>query len=78
MIEGEDGGFCFLRPDGREIPAAPPLPELEREIMAADDALAMLGDLMSECGVDLDPRAIYPQWDGSRLDLSWALAALMN
>ncbi len=64
------GEFRFLRPDGREMPQAPELPAV------ADDALTELADRLTEAGVEIDPVAIYPQWDGSRLDLHWAIAVM--
>ena len=68
----------FVGPDGCGLPMAPPLPALGREIEATEGALAMLGELMDELGVDWSADASEPAWDGSRLDLSWALDVLRS
>ena len=71
VVPGPDGIFRFFRPDGREIPQAPPLPDLQ------EDAITALVDSLLELGVDVDWADNHPEWDGRRLDLGYALDALM-
>ena len=67
---GPDGGVQFLRPDGEPIAEAPPAPAV------SDDALTALAESLVEAGVDLEGMPGYPQWDGSALDLGWAVDGL--
>ncbi|MFQ5527098.1 MAG: DUF222 domain-containing protein [Thermoanaerobaculia bacterium] len=67
-----DGEFRFFRPDGRAIPEAPPLPDLQ------DEAITALAQSLVEAGVDLDRMSTYPEWDGSGLDLAYAVDALRS
>ena len=67
---GPNGELRFLRPDGRAIPDAPPPPPLD------DDVLATLATSLLEAGVDLERMPEEPRWDGSALDLAWAIEAL--
>ena len=72
MKRGLDGEFEFIRPDGRGIPEAPLLPGLP------DDALPALAESLIEAGVDLEGMPGFPQWDGSSLDLAWAVDVLRS
>ncbi|MGB5661008.1 MAG: DUF222 domain-containing protein, partial [Thermoanaerobaculia bacterium] len=66
-IEGSpDGELRFFRPQGWEIPSAPPAPALPQ------DPLESLSDLLDEEGVSIDASTGFPTWDGGRLDLHWA------
>ena len=69
---GADGAFEFLWPDGRPIEDAPSLPPV------SDDALAALAESLVEAGVDLEEMPGYPEWDGSALDLAWAVDGLRS
>jgi hypothetical protein len=66
------GGWAvrFLDPDGRDVVAAPPRPRLRGdardEIRAAAEAR----------GLSIDPGTNVPRWDGTRLDLGYALWVL--
>ena len=67
-----DGEFQFLRPDGKPIPEAPLLPDV------AYDAFAALAESLIEAGVDVEEMPSYPEWDGSALDLGWAVDELRS
>ena len=71
-VEGPaDGELSFYRPDGKKIPEAPPLPEV------SGDAIQVLVERLVDAGVELDPLAGLPDWDGYALDLQQALDGLM-
>ncbi len=74
----EDGSIRFRRPDGRAIPDAPAPPVLIEQPTSPRIASALLGDLLAESEVELDPRTGMPDWDGRAFDLGWALSVLMN
>ncbi len=65
--EDEGGGIRFLRPDGRDLPRAPGV---------SHQALSTLEDWLVERDIEIDPAAIYPRWEGDRLDLRYALEVL--
>ena len=65
-----DGELRFLRPDGRPIAEAPSLPAVP------DDAFTALAKSLIEAGVDPEELGGYPGWDGSALDLAWAVEEL--
>ena len=69
---GANGEFDFTDPRGRPIPQAPPLPEVQ------GDTIARLVESLTEAGVDLEQLAYRQEWDGTRLDLSWAVDALRS
>ncbi|HEV8237852.1 MAG TPA: DUF222 domain-containing protein [Thermoanaerobaculia bacterium] len=64
------GEVMFRRPDGRPLPAAPALPPMRPE-GAAGPALPF-----AELGVELDPAAGLPSWNGDRVDIGWAVEYL--
>ena len=59
--------FRFLRPDGRELVASPPLPEV---IGCARENLALR---WVEPTVKLTRDTGYPEWDGEPVDYDWVL-----
>lgn len=65
-----DGTFRFTRPDGREIPGAPPRPSV------GDDAVSGVVEQLTEAGLDADALDHYPQWDASSLDLGLAIETM--
>ena len=69
---GPEGEFQFLRPDGKPILDAPPLPA------ASDHAIAALAESLLGAGIDLEELGGYPEWDGSGLDLAWAVEGLRS
>ena len=67
-IEGSpDGELRFLRPEGSEIPSAPPEPDL------IQDPLDSLSSLLAEEDVSIDASTGFPTWEGGSLDLNWAI-----
>jgi hypothetical protein len=65
------GELVFFTPDGRPLgptPAAPPL--------AGSDALALLAQDAATRGIRIDRRTSLIEWNGERLDLHAAVAAL--
>jgi hypothetical protein len=68
-----DGGASVVRfvdPEGREVRAAPPRPRLR------GDASEELRAAAEAEGVRIHSETNFPRWDGTRLDLGYALWAL--
>lgn len=65
-----DGIFRFLRPDGQEVLAAPPVP-----VVLGDPAVA-LATRWIPSDVTLTPNTGRPTWDGDPVDYEWTLALL--
>ncbi len=59
------GVFTFYRPDGKQIPDSPPLPEPNGQLHEQHDA-------------EITPDTIIPPWYGERLDLDYAIAVLFG
>jgi hypothetical protein len=57
------GVFTFYRPDGKQIPDSPPLPEPTGQLWDVHDA-------------EITPQTIVPPWYGERLDLDHAIWVL--
>jgi hypothetical protein len=57
------GVFTFHRPDGKQIPDSPPLPEPNGQLWDVHDA-------------EITPETIIPPWYGERLDLDHAIWVL--
>ncbi len=70
-IEALAGGrFRFLRPDGRELLPAPPIPAV------MDDPVASLAESWIPPEVTITPSTGLPTWMGERVDYDWILQAL--
>ena len=65
-----DGNVRFLRPDGRQLAAAPPAPAW------TGPALEPTNQRLAAEGSTIDPRTGMPAWQGERLDLDWAVGVL--
>jgi hypothetical protein len=59
------GVFTFYRPDGKQIPDSPPLPEPHGQLHEQHDA-------------QITADTIIPPWYGERLDLDYAIAVLFG
>jgi hypothetical protein len=66
-VELDRGRPRFFRPDGEEMPSAPPLPAVD---------LAVTADPYCPPGPSPDPYSLTPTWDGSPVDYDWAVAAV--
>ena len=64
------GELRFFRPDGRPLLPAPEAPPI------GTDALRGLADHLASNGTEIDVTAGLPSWDGSPLDLAWAVDCL--
>ena len=64
------GRFRFLRPDGRELLRAPPMPAV------MDDPVASLAEKWIPPEVTMTPSTGLPTWMGERVDYDWILQAL--
>jgi hypothetical protein len=68
---GENGELAFTAPDGRALPAEPPLQMVEA-------VLESLHEWAAGRGLDLGPDSNLPLWDGARPDYDWAVGALLR
>ncbi len=66
------GEFRVFRPDGAEIPIAPALPDV------GDDVIVALQNRLMEDGVYLEECAPEPGWDGSALNLGYAVDWMLS
>ena len=64
------GEARFYRPDGRLIPAAPPQPPV------SGDPLRGIHRALAARGIEVDPSAGEPTWDGSPIDWGYAIQVL--
>ena len=67
---GEAGEVRFVRPDGRPLEEAPPLPEV------TGPPLAPVAARLERAGIRLGPQTGMPAWRGERLDVDWAVSVL--
>ena len=66
------GGVVFRKPGGRVIPDALPLPPVH------GDPLTELEELLAADGIEIDPRASWPTWDGGPVDYGLAVQHLLT
>ena len=64
------GAAAFVRPDGRVLPDAPPVPDWNGA------PLAPTAERLTADGVTIDADTATPAWRGERLDLNWAIGVL--
>ena len=74
----DDSSITFRDPFGRELPQVPPLPVLAERPASPEAAARLLAALLEDHAIEVDATASYPEWDGARFDVSWALSVLMN
>jgi hypothetical protein len=67
LVSGE---LRVFRPDGRPLLAAPGAPPIGAE------PLRGLADHLANCGTEIDVASEPPSWDGSPLDVAWAVDCL--
>ena len=67
---GAAGEVRFVRPDGRPLEEAPPLPEV------TGPPLASVVARLERAGVQPGPQTGMPAWRGERLDVDWAVSVL--
>ena len=67
---GAAGDVRFVRPDGRPLEEAPPLPEV------VGPPLATVVARLERAGIRLGPQTGTPAWRGERLDVDWAVSVL--
>ena len=70
MVAGAHGQFRFLRPDGKPLPAVPPVVRWEGAPLAPTDAR------LAAAGISIGPHTATPEWYGEALDLTAALDVL--
>jgi hypothetical protein len=68
VVRRADGGWQFVRPDGRTVDLRPPRPQLGEEPVA--DLRAAQADLR------VTPDSLLPTWDGTPVDYVWGARAL--
>jgi hypothetical protein len=66
----DDGALRFRRPDGHAIPDLPPT------VSVPADPVGALRERNEREGLRLDARTTFPAWDGTPLDLGYALDVL--
>ena len=67
---GAAGNVRFVRPDGRPLEEAPPLPAV------TGPPLAPVAARLEQAGIRVGPQTGTPAWRGERLDLDWAISVL--
>ena len=67
---GAAGDVRFVRPDGRPLEEAPPLPKV------VGPPLAPVVARLERAGIRLGPQTGTPAWRGERLDVDWAVSVL--
>ena len=67
---GAGGDVRFMRPDGRPLVEAPPLPAV------VGPPLTPVAARLERAGVRLGPQTGTPAWRGERLDVDWAVSVL--
>ena len=67
---GAAGEVRFVRPDGRLLEEAPPLPQV------TGPPLAPVAARLERAGIRLGPQTGTPAWRGERLDVDWAVSVL--
>ena len=72
VIADGDGGYQFLRPDGRPLPPVPPAPRWQ----GAGEPLAPTVARLASAGVSIGPHTATPEWSGESLNVAAALDAL--
>ena len=70
MARGPSGEWTFVRPDGRALPDAPDPPEW------ADHTLPLTSTMRGGAGLAIDLDRPTPVWDGTPLDVAWAVDIL--
>ena len=70
VVLGAAGEVRFVRPDGRPLPEAPPLPAV------TGAPLAPVAARLVQAGVRIGPHTATPAWRGERLDVDWAISVL--
>ena len=70
VVAGAHGQFRFLRPDGKPLPAVPPVVRWEGAPLAPTDAR------LAAAGISIGPHTATPEWYGESLDLTAALDVL--
>ena len=70
VVLGAAGEVRFVRPDGRPLPEAPPLPAV------TGAPLAPVAARLTQAGVRIGPHTATPAWRGERLDVDWAISVL--
>ena len=67
---GAGGKVRFVRPDGRPLEEAPPLPAV------VGPPLAPVAARLERAGIRVGPQTGTPAWRGERLDADWAVSVL--
>ena len=67
---GAGGDVRFVRPDGRPLEEAPPLPAV------VGPPLAPVAARLDRAGIRVGPQTGTPAWRGERLDVDWAVSVL--
>ncbi len=70
VVLGASGEARFVRPDGRQLPAAPRLPAV------AGAPLGPVTARLDRAGNRIGPHTATPAWRGERLDVDWAVSVL--
>ncbi|MPZ17368.1 MAG: DUF222 domain-containing protein [Luteitalea sp.] len=78
LTRGLDGTVDVCRPDGRPLPASPPVARWNGCDRHVRDPLAPNTGRLMAAGIRIGPRTATPDWFGERLDLAYALDVLRD
>ncbi|MPY87704.1 MAG: DUF222 domain-containing protein [Luteitalea sp.] len=73
-----DGTVGVCRPDGRPLPASPPVPRWDDGDRHVGDPLAPIAAQLAAADIQIGPQTATPHWHGEPLDVGWAIDVLWD
>ncbi|MPY86948.1 MAG: DUF222 domain-containing protein [Luteitalea sp.] len=78
LTRGPDGTVAACRPDGRPLPASPPVPRWDNDGDNIQDPLAPVTARLAAADIQIGPHTATPEWYGERLDVGWTIDVLRD